>query len=149
MSYLQTLSDTESEPDQTKEVVEPLEKSKPVKKRAPRKPKAKEPEPEPEAEKLEPVVEKKKRTYTKKPKAEPKAPEPEKPEPKPKRKYTKKPKAPEQEPEAEAELVKPKPVKRVPNEKQKQALEKAREIRRAAKLEPEKKKESVEPIVFV
>ena len=123
MSYLQTLSDTESEPDQTKEVVEPLEKSKPVKP---------------------------KRTYTNRAKAEPE-PEPEskpKPEPepeKPKRKYTKKPKAPEPETEPETEPIKPKPVKKVPNEKQKQALEKAREIRRAAKLEPEK----VEPIVFV
>jgi outer membrane biosynthesis protein TonB len=52
------------------------------------------------------------------------------------------------EPEPEPEL-KPKPVKKVPTEKQKQALEKAREIRRAAKLEPNKNKESVEPIVFV
>ena len=38
---MQTLSNTESEPDQTKEVVEPLEKSKPVKKRAASKPKLK------------------------------------------------------------------------------------------------------------
>ena len=94
MSYLQTLSDTESEPDQTKEVVEPLEKSKPVKP---------------------------KRTYTNRAKAKA-----------------------EPEPKTEA-------VKRVPNEKQKQALEKAREIRRAAKqlVQLKKNKESVEPIVFV
>ena len=128
MSYLQTLSDTESEPDQTKEVVEPLEKSKPIKpkRKYTKKPKA-EPKPEPEAE----------------PEPEPE-PEPEAKSVKPKRKYTKKAKVPEPEPKTEA-------VKRVPNEKQKQALEKAREIRRAAKqlVQLKKNKESVEPIVFV
>ena len=75
MSYVNCVSDTESEPDQTKEVVETLEK-KPVKKRAPRKPKA-EPVPEPVPEPEEAP----KKRAPRKPKADP-APEPE-PEPEP------------------------------------------------------------------
>jgi len=122
MSYVNSVSDTESEPDQTKEVVETLEK-KPVKKRAPRKPKA-EPVPVPENEEV-PI---KKKRAPRKPKAEP-----------------------EVQPVVE-QVVEPKPKKeRQPTEAQKMALEKAREKRRIAKKTKQEVQFTTQPtsIIFV
>jgi len=122
MSYVNSVSDTESEPDQTKEVVETLEK-KPVKKRAPRKPKA-EPVPEPENEEV-PI---KKKRAPRKPKAEPLV-----------------------QPVVE-QVVEPKPKKeRQPTEAQKMALEKAREKRRIAKKTKQEVQFTTQPtsIIFV
>ena len=130
MSYLQTLSDTESEPDQSQPIVESLEK-KPTKKlkgsalknpvvggRNPPKVEVKASESEPVVS--EPVV-KPKRQYKKKVPEQVKESEPEpepEPEPvvKPKRQYKKKVKVeePEPEPEPEPEAPKPKPVKPKP-----------------------------------
>ena len=148
MSYVNCVSDTESEPDQTKEVVETLEK-KPVKKRAPRKPKA-EPVPVPENEEV-PI---KKKRAPRKPKAKPEPePVPETEEvPIKKKRAPRKPKAePEVQPVVE-QVVEPKPKKeRQPTEAQKMALEKAREKRRIAKKTKQEVQFTTQPtsIIFV